>query len=279
MFEKRAMLVELTIRQWAARKHDKRVSHEVDQGHGAKNAGRYNKQLIAKNALEPISQRASAIRLFHYAYTLPWGNNGQRLLPAVRFMEYRSKLIQHRNEFNRLVDTFMDSYPQLVCDARTRLGSLYDPTEYPPADDVRLSFGVEFDIFPVPTAGDFRVEVANEERAELIAQIEQATTERQNNATRACYVRVRDVLQRMKNQCIEGKTRITNSLVEDTRDLVGMLDDLNISGDPELTRVSSEIKRDLLIDAEDLRRHTPTRKAVGDRASELLDSITWGYEP
>ena len=275
MFDKRAMLVELTIRQWTARKHDRRVSNEVDQGHGAKNAGRYNKQLIAKDALEPIAKKANAIRLFHYARTLPWGNNGQRLLPARFFMDYRADLIKHRDEFNRLVDTFMTNYPQLVSDARTRLGSLYDPKEYPPAADVRLSFGLEFEIFPVPTAGDFRVDVANEERGEITAQIEAATRERQNNATKACYVRVRDVLQRMKQQCVASKTRITDSLVEDARDLTGMLDDLNIAGDPELTRLGEEIRRDLLVDAEDLRRSAKARQAVGDRASELLDSMSW----
>ena len=275
MFDKRAMLVELTIRQWAARKHDKKVSREVDQGHGAKNAGRYNKQLIAKDALEPIAKKASAIRLFHYARTLPWGNNGQRLLPAKFFLDYRNELVKHRDEFNRLVDTFMASYPQLVSDARTRLGSLYDPNEYPPATDVRLSFGVEFDIFPVPTAGDFRVDVANEERSEIAAQIEAATQERQANATKACYIRVRDVLQRMKQQCVAGKTRITDSLIEDTRDLTDMLDDLNIGDDPELTRIASEIRKDLLVDADDLRRSPKTRQAVGDRAAELLDSMPW----
>ena len=275
MFDKRAMLVELTIRQWAARKHDKKVSREVDQGHGAKNAGRYNKQLIAKDALEPIAKKASAIRLFHYARTLPWGNNGQRLLPAKFFLDYRNELVKHRDEFNRLVDTFMASYPQLVSDARTRLGSLYDPNEYPPATDVRLSFSVEFDIFPVPTAGDFRVDVANEERSEIAAQIEAATQERQANATKACYIRVRDVLQRMKQQCVAGKTRITDSLIEDTRDLTDMLDDLNIGDDPELTRIASEIRKDLLVDADDLRRSPKTRQAVGDRAAELLDSMPW----
>ena len=275
MFDKRAMLVELTIRQWAARKHDKKVSREVDQGHGTKNAGRYNKQLIAKDALEPIAKKASAIRLFHYARTLPWGNNGQRLLPAKFFLDYRNELVKHRDEFNRLVDTFMASYPQLVSDAHTRLGSLYDPNEYPPATDVRLSYGVEFDIFPVPTAGDFRVDVANEERSEIAAQIEAATQERQANATKACYIRVRDVLQRMKQQCVAGKTRITDSLIEDTRDLTDMLDDLNIGDDPELTRIASEIRKDLLVDADDLRRSPKTRQAVGDRAAELLDSMPW----
>lgn len=275
MFEKRSMLVELTIRQWTARKHDKKVSQEVDQGHGAKNAGRYNKQLIAKDALEPIAKKAAAIRAFHYTRTLPWGNNGQRLLPAKFFMDYRNELIKHRDEFSRLVDTFMGGYPLLVNDARIRLGSLYDPAEYPPASEVRRSFGVEFDIFPVPTAGDFRVEVANEERAEIAAQIEAATQERQANATKACYVRVRDVLQRMKQQCVAGKTRITDSLVEDARDLTGMLDDLNIAGDPELTRLNAEIRRDLLVDVDDLRRSPKTRQAVGDRASQLLESMNW----
>ena len=88
-------------------------------------------------------------------------------------------------------------------------------------------------------------------------------------------MRVRDVLQRMKNQCVEGKTRITDSLVKDARDLAGMLDDLNISDDPELTRISLEIKRDLLVDADDLRRSPATRQTIGDRASELLNSIPW----
>lgn len=275
MFEKKAMLVELTIRQWTARKHDKRVTNEVDQGHGARNAGRYSKHLIPKDALEPISRKASAIRNFHYKRTLPWGNNGQRLLPAKFFMDYRTELIQHRNEFDRLVDDFINRYPQLVQDARIQLGTLYDPSEYPEQSLVRASFGVEFEIFPIPTAGDFRVEVANEERSAIAAQIETATLARQEVATRSCYVRVREVLERMKQQCVPGKTRITDSLVEDVRDLTNVLDDLNIAGDPELARVNEGIRRGLLFQVEDLRNSPTLRQMAGDRASELLNSIPW----
>lgn len=269
------MLVELTIRQWTARKHDKRASSEVEQAHGANGAGRYNKQLIAKTALEAISKQASAIREFHYSYTLPWGNNGQRLLPAARFLEYRAELVKLRDDFNRRVNDFLNNYPDLVRVARNRLGTLYEPADYPDINDVRRAFGVEFQIFPVPTAGDFRVEVANEERAEITAQIEEVTRERQAQATKACYVRVHDVLQRMKQQCVPGKTRITDSLATDVRDLAGMLDDLNIGGDPELTRLGAQIRQDLLVDADDLRASPTTRKAVGDRAAEILDSLSW----
>ena len=175
MFEKKAMLVELTIHQWTARKHDKRVTSEVDQGHNATNAGRYSKHLIPKGALEGIARKASAIRTFHYSRTLPWGNNGQRLLPAKFFLDYRNELIQHRDEFNLLVDNFVQNYPRLVQDARLQLGTLYDPDEYPSPEKVRLAFGVSFEIFPIPTSGDFRVEVANEERSAIAAQIEEAT--------------------------------------------------------------------------------------------------------
>lgn len=269
------MLVELTIRQWTARKHDRKVSREVDQGHGAQNAGRFNKQLIAKDALEKIAKKAGAIREFHYAHTLPWGNNGQRLLPSSFFMNYTGELRKHCDEFNRLVDAFMVDYPQLVADARSRLGTLYDPADYPPMAAVRSNFSVEFQIFPVPTSGDFRVDVAADERAEITSQIEKATLERQASATKACFVRVRDVLQRMKQQCVEGKTRITDSLVADARDLTSMLDGLNIAGDPELTRLNNEIRRDLLVDVADLRNSPATRKAVGDRASQLLESMNW----
>ena len=275
MFEKRAMLVELTIRQWTARKHDKRASSEIELTHGANGAGRYNKQLIAKTALQAISKQAGAIREFHYRYTLPWGNNGQRLLPAARFLEYRTELAAMRDRFNQMVDDFVGDYPYLVQAARHRLGTLYDPTEYPDVADVRGAFGVTFEVFPVPTAGDFRVEVANEERSEIAAQIEEATRERQAQATKACYVRVQDVLQRMKQQCVPSKTRVTDSLVGDVHELAGILDDLNIGCDPDLTRLAEEIRRDLLVDADDLRTSPTTRKAVGDRAAEILDSLPW----
>lgn len=135
--------------------------------------------------------------------------------------------------------------------------------------DQQVTFDLEADAGELGVVGDIQVV---EHTGEVACVLDQGV----GDASLALGAQVRDVLQRMKNQCVEGKTRITDSLVEDARDLAGMLDDLNISGDPELTRVSSEIKRDLLIDADDLRNSAATRKAVGDRAAELLDSMPWG---
>lgn len=275
MFDTKAMLVELTIRQWTARKHDKTVSQEVDKGHGASNAGRYNKILIDKESLDPISKAGNALRTYHYSVTLPWGNNGQRLLPSSLFMDYRQEITTLRREFDRQVEIFLNKYPALVNEARTRLNTLYDPNDYPSLSSLRNAFGVDMEIFPVPTAGDFRVDVANEEKQALQKQVEEATAQRQTAATKECFTRIRDTLQRMKNQCVPGKTRITDSLVESVREITTVMDALNVAEDPELTRITQLMRDELLVDAETLRKSPTTRKVVGDRASEILESMIW----
>ena len=60
----KAMLAGLNITQWAARKVDKKVTRETNDAHGAAHdAGRYNKALIAKEALAAIVAAANAARV------------------------------------------------------------------------------------------------------------------------------------------------------------------------------------------------------------------------
>ena len=48
----RALLVQLSISQWTARKFDKKVTNDVANTHGvASSAGRYNKALLPMNDL------------------------------------------------------------------------------------------------------------------------------------------------------------------------------------------------------------------------------------
>ena len=58
-----AMLVSLTVKQWAARKYDKRVSHEVAKTHNTDvDVGRYNKQLLEKSADSFVTTHLMALR-------------------------------------------------------------------------------------------------------------------------------------------------------------------------------------------------------------------------
>ena len=117
--ETSAMLVELSISCWTARKLDKRVSQEVDTTNGAKaRAGNYNKNLLAgTQKLDNIVKFAANVRAWHNTNTLPWSDNGSRLLPMSNFMAYKEQLGVLEENYNALVDKFIDSYPNLVISA------------------------------------------------------------------------------------------------------------------------------------------------------------------
>jgi hypothetical protein len=84
MITERAMLSAVHISIWTAVKHDRKVSRDVANQHGAhESAGRYNKQLLrGAERLDALRTLAGQIRQHFYKITLPWSDEGYRLLPA-----------------------------------------------------------------------------------------------------------------------------------------------------------------------------------------------------
>ena len=89
----RAMLCSLSISMWSARKHDPEASEEIAQRHGAQpDAGRYHKVLLPKAALAEVQKIVSEARQEHYFMTLPWDDNGYRVLPAAAYMDHTERM-------------------------------------------------------------------------------------------------------------------------------------------------------------------------------------------
>lgn len=274
MIQDKSMLIELTISRWTATKHDKTVSAEVEMAHAAKDAGRYNKRLIDKSHLAEIDTLAGQIRKYHYSRTLPWSDKGQRLLPSKLFMEYRQDINDLKATFEKAKTAFLKLYPQLVTDARLRLGTMYQPDDYPPVDRLQDAFGIDLVITPVPDAGDFRVEVDAETQAEIRQQITDSVNARQAKAVKDCYTRAREVLQRIAEQCSKENGRIHDSLMENAQDLVSVLSGLNITEDPAITQMESDIKQ-LIVPPDSIRDNPLTRKRLADGAADILAKMPW----
>lgn len=81
----RAVLVNLSISSWSARKFDKQITKETLQAHGAsEDAGRWNKNLMPGDATsyKDLVKHLAATREENYAQTLAWADKGFRLLPT-----------------------------------------------------------------------------------------------------------------------------------------------------------------------------------------------------
>jgi hypothetical protein len=164
-----AMLVELSIGTWTARKLDKQVTDEVNVSKRASSqASRVNKNLLpGVEHLDNITKYASSVRNWMYTQTLPWSDFGARLIPTATFFEFKQEIDKHEAEFHRLVDEFITEYPNLISMQAFKLGDMFDRREYPTADEIKAKFKFHVSYMPVPDAGDFRVDIGNEAVAQL----------------------------------------------------------------------------------------------------------------
>jgi hypothetical protein len=149
--------------------------------------------------------------------TLPWTDSGARLLPAAHFMDYSKKMREAKIEYATLVRTFEQKYPTEVQAARNRLGSMYDAGDYPDPSDISKEFGIDVSITPVPTANDFRVDVGDEAVNEIKQQINNSIAEKQADAVKATFDRVREVVSKMHER-LSDPTFVVNSTIRRTFD-------------------------------------------------------------
>ena len=269
-----AMLANLTISQWTARKYDKTATGDVETKHGAKDAGRFNKLLIDKSALEPIVQLAGKLRMQHYTMTLPWGDNGDRLLPSKLYLQYTQEMRMLHAQFDAAVQIFVSNYPTLVQAARRRLGTLYDPTDYPSPSDIAGRFGMSMSFTPVPDAKDFRVEVAAEDAEQIRADITRMVRERQVEATKDAFRRAKEVVSRVHERLTAEKVVIHDTLMGNVRELVDMLPAFNLTDDPGLTQLHADLKA-LWCTPNALRASTSRRESTAKAANDIIQKMGW----
>ena len=280
----RAMLVALNISQWSARKLDKKASQDVARLHGSDvDMGRYTKTLVERDALSAIIEIARVARDHHNFNTLPWSDNGARMLTGANYFDYTTEQRRYRARFDAAVKTFTGDYQNRVQEARERLKGLFSFDDYPLASEIAGKFKMECVFSPMPTGDDFRVTLGEEEEARIRAEIETRVATAEQQAMRDLWERVHSAVSRMSRNLnsygIDPATgRIVHpfrdSMVENLRALVEVLPKLNVSGDPHLDDMRQRLVQALCPhDAQELRDDAGLRRSVASEADAILDAM------
>ncbi|MGA9060790.1 MAG: hypothetical protein WB341_03890, partial [Terracidiphilus sp.] len=174
MIQERAMLAAVHISIWTAVKHDRGVSRDVAERNGAPmSAGRYNKQLLrGADKLDELRTLAGQVRQYFYKITLPWTDEGYRLLPANLYFDLTARMREFEAQFEQGVEAFLAIYPQYIEQVRPELNGLFREEDYPKAEKLRRKFGVKLEVLPIPTGNDFRVQMSAEEQARVAREID-----------------------------------------------------------------------------------------------------------
>lgn len=271
----RALLVQLSISQWTARKYDKKVTNEVASAHGTTSAaGRYNKSLLPMNdLLDRVHKKTTFIRTKFYENTLPWGMEGTQMLPTSNYLQFVNEFRKEKGEWQSLVNDFVSNYDQLRLDAKRLLGSLYDDADYPDQHVLADKFKIDMAVFPVPST-DFRVSIASEELSRIQQDVERRVADAQATAMKEVWDRLYDRVKHMAEKLADPKAIFRDTMVENTKELCALLPRLNFMDDPNLEQLRQQVETTLLKHPDALRNDPDLRRDTAAEAKAIMDKMS-----
>ena len=274
-----AILSSLHISQWEARKYDKKISAKVAKDYGTDSkAGRYNKVLIAREALKAIQSEINGLRDYHKTMTVPW-NHAEDMLPVSRLEEYDIETEKRISNIEALADEFETNYPSYIEQAEIELNTMFDLADYPPQDLIRSKFSVRIEKKPVPSAGDFRFKLANEKMEQLKENLKKQNDLKLKNAMAELWNRLYEPVKHMAEVLATPDKNFHKTLISNITDVCNVLPDLNMVGDTDLEKLRQEILEKLTkYDSDELRLDVISRKETANAAKGIMDKIERAIE-
>jgi hypothetical protein len=282
-----AVLIELNVSTWGASKLDRDVADGVNRNNNASNdASKVYKNLAAgTSVVNDISKYAARIRLYHNEMTLPWSNKGARILPVASVLEYKQNMNNFRTQYEAMCNKLYNEYANLVANAQQNLGALYKASDYPDVEDIKSKYGLKLVFSPLPEAGDFRLDTANADMAELreemAASYEADFQDRLAKAVREPWDRLHDELTALSTKLHdvdgdESKKRYHDSLLTNPQQLCSLLTKLNITGDPQLEAARRELERALVgVEIDDIKEYGHVRSDVKSKVDAIIGKFNW----
>ena len=246
-----ALLVQLNIKTWSARKLDKTATKFVNENFKAsEDAGRYNKLLIDPAYLKPITNAISRLREFHYKNTL--AANGFAVLPSANYFDYVSGLDPLIEDFNKAAKEFTDKYDQIKQEAALRLQNLYNPNDYP----ISCHFEVTTTFLPIPENDDWK-KLLNIQDDSITTMLDQAVDDLRN--------RLRETIS-VVHERLESGGIFRQALIDRCKTDIELVPKLNFTHDEEINQLVTELADTIqYYEAEDIRKDPVLRQQMTKR--------------
>jgi len=277
-----ARLCELNISVSTGSKQDKEATAKINEDYNAEsNVGVVTKNVFAgSKVLGEIVKFAARARQEHAKLSLPWNDNGQRLVPNSFIQEHMERMGELKEEFLSMVQVFKEELPELREKAEN-MGKFYDWIDYPSDEEIerfierKFRFNLEYPA--VPEEGGFINGVLEDVKEELNDMFQQGLDNKIRAATTDTWNRLSRIVARISEQLtdrtdeevaamqkeadakalakyqrtgkgkdygreVTKKKKISNDLLESGLDICSALKAFNITQDPELEQRRKEFQ-------------------------------------
>jgi hypothetical protein len=237
----KALLVKLTTRRAALTKRDDYLTQTLQAQENDKSLTVLTK--LFKEAASPVRQIMAAyneVYQYHKTNTLPYVDGGPRLLPSARYMDYTAAMKELIAKADKLLQTYMPSYDQLVADdvmyrnSSTITGRARAHTDdYPTAERFAQSMSIDLRFQPMPDMTHFLFDLSDDDLESFRRSEQEAATLANADTLQRMLKPIKALVDRLAEYRGEKGERFHNSLIENVIDGCKLARQLSLSPSPE----------------------------------------------
>src|SRR6185369_2479721 len=272
--KEKALLVNVDISLWSATKSDSETSRKAELEAGAKTGTfRGSKNLIDKSALTAINSIKNQTCRYVESVTMPWFDNGYRILPSKKYMEFTEKIRTFKAEFTKEIENITDNYALYIDNSRKTMGKMFKLHEYPTVSDIEGKFTFNTAFMPMPDVSDFRIDLNDSEIARLQSDMQANMALAEKNAMNDLFKRLYDRIAKVVERLSDPENSFKDSLFDNLEDLLNLLPEMNITYSKELKEIIKETKTKVLKNPDSIRLDDSLREKTYQAAQEMLSKI------
>jgi hypothetical protein len=223
----------------------------TSMNYAAKGVANVSKNLLGDcEELRAVQKFAANVRNMHYSMTMPWSDNGSRLLTTKQYFKYNEVMTDLQNEFRRLVD---------VRSCRSMSGRSRKPkpswvtcltvTSTPRVTVSSPSSASAYRTCHCQMRVTFRIDIGNEAMTQIKSQYEAHYTQAIQTAMNDIWHKLHDNLTTLVRQLDvndEGKgNRLYDSVFDRALELIEMLGTCNVTQDTQMEAMRQKLEQAL----------------------------------
>lgn len=209
------------------------------------------------------------------AMTIPFPEDGVRLIRRDRIKEFESQMAEFRTELAAAVSALQSQYGRLRAEAEKRLGSLFNAADYPARIDGEFSMAWDYPSFDPPGyLRDISPALYAQQQERLQRQFDEAV----HLTEQAMVAEMTKIVTRLTERLLgdeDGKPKkFKDASVHRLRDFFDRFAELNLGSNDALEAIVTDAKK-MLGDTqpESLRKDGDLRKKIGEKLAGLTPKL------
>lgn len=271
----RCVTVTLKRTQWSPKKWDKGVTKSVEDTAGVKGVGKYTKQLLKGNKdLKDLQKKFDEAYQYVVKNSLPWMADGVRIIPAAQVIDFASAIDNIRSEAMGLVSKLHDNWNAAVQEDANRMGPLFDPNDYPTADEMAQRWSIRVTVAPISDSSDFRVDVGEEMKQALDKELQDVEAQATEHVVKMLMDPIKAMAEKLSVPKGEEGSVFRDTLVTNLKDAASRALKLNINDNENIEKTCHQVLAVLDgLDAQDLRDSDGVRASVASDMRQIQNKL------